>query len=78
MSAEAKKPEDVVHDGVQNGADPVPKEPGSSAQVPAGATERAADAAANADSDDPTGPAEDQDEAKPDGRGLTTKLSPSD
>lgn len=85
MSAETSKPGTPVHDGVQNDADPVPKEPDGSAaggngpsDTPAVIPEPGAGASPDADFGDPTGPAEENDRASADDRGLTTKVAPSD
>ncbi|MBB6404048.1 hypothetical protein [Arthrobacter sp. AZCC_0090] len=85
MSAEAKKPEDPVHDGVQGGSDPIAKEPDGSREVRTrtsangpGKAPGNSRGASDSDTDDPSGPAEEQDNASPDDRGLTTDLAPSD
>jgi hypothetical protein len=85
MSAETSKPDEQVHDGVQNEADPVPKEAAATPRTspatgaPTGAPEAAGDAGSSgADVNDPTGPAEEQDDDSSDDRGLATELGPSD
>ncbi|MFH5877958.1 hypothetical protein [Arthrobacter sp. NA-172] len=75
-------PEEPVHDGVQDRTDPVPKESGGPSEdrplhQP---DERPADFGnvSGGEADGPSGPAEDQDDAGGDDRGLTTDLAPSD
>ncbi|WP_028268105.1 hypothetical protein [Arthrobacter sp. MA-N2] len=86
MSARTDGQEEPVHDGVQNETDPVPKDPagppalrnGRPADGPGAAPQDAAGRASGGGAGDPTGPAEEQDDASPDDRGLTTDLTPGD
>lgn len=85
MSAETSKPDKQVHDGVQNDTDPVPKEPVGPAAAgngpsdgPVTVPESGSGVASDSASGDPTGPAEEQDRASADERGLTTEVAPSD
>lgn len=89
MSPGQGGPDNPVRDGIQNVADPIPREavgaPATddssrgpeSSQGPeaAGRSEPGGD---DPGVHDPSGPAEDEDEASPDQRGLTTELGPSD
>jgi hypothetical protein len=83
MSPEpTSKPEEPVHDGVQDSVAPVPKESGGAAgdrplkQPPEG--QAAPGDVSGGEADGPSGPAEEQDDAAGDDRGLTTDLAPSD
>ncbi len=85
MNAEAKKPEETVHDGVQGGSDPIAREPDGSREDRTdtsvhgpGKAPGNSGGVSDSDTDDPSGPAEEQDNASPDDRGLTTDLAPSD
>lgn len=84
MSAEAKKPDKPVHDGVQGGSDPIPKEPAGSMESRRGpsadgpGTVPDGPGISDGGADDPSGPAQEQDDASSDDRGLTTDLAPSD
>jgi hypothetical protein len=65
-----------VHDGVRDGARPVPKEAPDDEGTTAGAPSRPSDS--TDDSTKATGPAEEQDSETPDSRGLTTDTAPGD
>jgi|GEM_PF-2961291 len=79
----------TVHDGIQNPAHLVPRdteeeqakaaESGASGEAPPRALDgERTGQPGTAGSKDPSGPAEEADDAKSDDRRLTTKLSPSD
>ncbi len=85
MSTETSEPDPPVHDGVQNDTDPVSRDPDGSTGAekgPSGGHVPLAEAGAGepseTDSEDPPGPAEGQNRASADDRGLTTEVSPSD
>lgn len=83
MSPEpTSKPEEPVHDGVQDSTAPVPKESdGPSEDRPLQQPlEGQADplGVSGGEAHGPSGPAEEQDDAAGDDRGLTTDLAPSD
>lgn len=85
MSAETSKPDNQVHDGVQNDTDPVPKEPDGPAAAgngpslgPLRVPEAGSEVASHSASADPIGLAEERDRASVDDRGLTTEVAPSD
>jgi hypothetical protein len=65
-----------VHDGVQDGARPVPKDAPEAEGTTAGAPSRPGDSADA--STKAAGPAEEQDRETPDSRGLTTDTAPGD
>ena len=80
MSTGSKEPEDIVKDGVEQdaaaGENPVPREEGrETARKGTGATEQEA-AVGSGEANKAAGPAEQQDEAAGDDRGLTTDSSP--
>ncbi|GAB3563318.1 hypothetical protein GCM10027405_17700 [Arthrobacter alkaliphilus] len=80
MSPETNNP---VRDGIQNAADPIPREAvGVPAADDSSKGPQAADRSEPGGDDpgvhDPSGPAEEEDEASADQRGLTTELGPSD
>jgi hypothetical protein len=80
MSTGSKEPEDIVKDGVEQDAaaeeNPVPREEGKEATPKGtGATEQEA-AVGSGEANKAAGPAEQQDEAASDDRGLTTDSSP--
>ncbi|MEW1822576.1 hypothetical protein AB0323_17585 [Arthrobacter sp. NPDC080031] len=85
MSTETNEPDPPVQDGVQNDTDPVSRDPiGSTAaeKGPSGGhvplAEEDAGEPSETGSEDPPGPAEEQNRASADDRGLTTEVSPSD
>jgi hypothetical protein len=83
-----RKSAPLVHDGIQNPVRPVPRdayelqvqdgqaEPGGKPHVTLGGESTGLPGTAG--SKDPSGPAEEADDATVDNRRLTTKLSPSD
>ncbi|MFF2031656.1 hypothetical protein [Arthrobacter sp. NPDC058192] len=76
MSAEQNGTEEDVHDGVQDGAPPVPKDAPDGGETTAGAPSGPSDSTDA--STKATGPAEEQDKETPDSRGLTTDTAPGD
>lgn len=76
----------MVHDGIQNPAHPVPRDTeeeqakgGESGEAPPRTLDgESTGQPGTAGSKDPSGPAEEADDATRDDRRLTTKLSPSD
>ena len=68
--------EEDVHDGVQDGARPVPKDAQDDEETTAGAPSGPSDS--TDDSTKAPGPAEEQDNETPDPRGLTTDTAPGD
>lgn len=80
MSTESKNPEDIVKDGVEDGAQPgsppvAREEDQDVSHGGTGLTETHAAAGAKA-SNKAVGPAEEEDEQSADDRGLTTDSSP--
>jgi hypothetical protein len=77
MGGEAKDPEEIVKDGVEDRSAAVPREEagGTSGTLPA-RPEADQDAGASGDTGKVPGPAEEQDAEKGDDRGLTTDTSP--
>ncbi|MBT8162663.1 MULTISPECIES: hypothetical protein [Arthrobacter] len=83
MGGEAKHRDRIVRDGVQDGSQPVPKEPETTAgnEQSAGASGGFAQeppSARDAEAMAPTGLAEEHDDASSDDRGPTTEPSPGD
>jgi hypothetical protein len=79
MSTEHNEPEDIVSDGVEDGSTPVPKEKPADQASGRHAGPGPVDARpAGADGTNPPGPAEEQDRATADDRGLTTEPGSSD
>ena len=77
MSNKPIDPEDIVSDGVEEGARPVPREaggPGEGAAPPPGTSE--GHAPGEGDAQKVPGPAEEDDEKTADDRGLTTDTTP--
>jgi hypothetical protein len=87
MSPETNNP---VRDGIQNAADPIPREVDPILREPVGTpatddSSKGLQAAGRSEPGgddpgvhDPSGRAEEEDEAAPDQRGLTTELGPTD
>ncbi|KRE79373.1 hypothetical protein [Arthrobacter sp. Soil763] len=77
MSSKPIEPEDIVNDGVDEDAKPVPREESGPAEAstpsPAG---QEGHAPGEGDSHKVPGPAEEDDEKSADDRGLTTDTSP--
>jgi hypothetical protein len=79
MSTEHNEPEDIVSDGVEDKTSPLPKEkPAGQASGRHAASGPADGGPAGAGGTKPPGPAEEQDNATADDRGLTTEPSSSD
>lgn len=84
MGTETNEPEETVHDGVEAGSKHIPREPAEATAAPGGGTpdEGTPDEGEaqpdGSEANDPTGPAEEQDDKTPDNRGLTTDTSPTD
>lgn len=74
MGAEAKDPEQIVKDGVEGGAAPVPR--ADAGETPAPQPTRPEADGASGDTQKVPGPAEEQDAETGDDRGLTTDTSP--